>query len=511
MISSIFPRFHAHKPLFNTLAVFLIIVLLPKPSSIVEAKTSSGAALLTGQNSEYLLTKFALFPQSLAKFDLRLSIPSSVGMYTDERFLRVHFFVDEAWNKKARVAPTCQDKVKYAIKALPVTFTLKKRSDDMEWTAEVQTMLDSSKSDKTQYWYISLDDCSLEQSYHSIKDAPEMFFQYTIQNNDSRNQLSHFSADESGMGGLHVVEILFSSLLLFWCAYKIVYGLTSSRGQIHIALVVVACAVACDVCSNISELIHTIVYSKNGIGSYAFDAFAAHFEAQCDAMIAVVLLLVGSGWTLPSDVVVTDSKNDMSMLGTNSMVQKLVLGLRNPASALQQIRNGNPAGILVAFVLSSHAILAQWGRTYDEEFDCYHSLEHLPGTVLMVLRMTLGLAFLIGVASIRNSGRCPRALYPFLTKFMLVGISWFISLPSVSMFVSTFIVHHLKHWALSVGSALTQSSSLASLVWLFTADSDASAYHRLSKIKEGNMSLGSTAGSNTLNMWNIGKAKIRLD
>jgi len=446
-------------------------------------------------------------------------------MYTDERTLRVHLFVDDAWSDKARKAATCSEKVRYASKSLQVVFNFNKGGTDKDgykWVANVSTGLDSSGSDKTQYWYISLDDCSLEQTFHSKEDVPKMDLQYTVKDNIPTGRgtfiSSHFSADESGMVRLHFIQVTFSSLLLIWCLYKIGCAITSPRGQIHIALLIVAFALVCDIFSNISELLHNKLYGYDGVGSYTLDALASHFEAQCDAMVAIVLLLVGSGWTLPSDVVVADAGNNMAMLGTNSMVQKLVVGLRNPGLALQQVKSGNPASILVTSTLILHAILAQWGRTYDDDFDCYHSLEHLPGTVLMGYRLILGVAFLISVASVRNSGRCPRALKPFLVKFMLVGISWFVCLPFVATFVSTSIPHHLKHRSLSIGSALTQASSLASLVWLFTADSDASAYHRLSKVQEGNTSLVSSATSSSSvgskapsNFWKFGKTKIRLD
>jgi len=426
-----------------TLSVFLILsTLLPNhvrfsPIVVVEAKKSSGNALLTGTNSEFLLTKFAISPRTVGSFDLKLTIPTDAGMYTDERALRVHLFVDEGWYDKAQKASTCREKVKYAIKALPVTYELKdvsKSKNAMVWEANIHTPLNSMQSDTTQYWYISLDDCTLEETYHKLKDAPSMSFQYTIQNGNIREgyPLSHFSADENGMVQLHSIQLAFSSLLLMWCAYKIGCAITSPRGQIHIALLIVASALACDIFSNISELIHNKVYTMNGIGSYLFDAFASHFEAQCDAMVAVVLLLVGSGWTLPGDVIVGDANNNMAMLGTHSMVQKLVVGLRNPGLAMQQIKSGNPAAILVLSTLTLHAILAQWGRIYDDDFDCYHSLEHLPGYFLQGYRLLLGVAFLASVASVRNSGRCPHALKPFLTKFMLVGISWFISLPFVA-------------------------------------------------------------------------------
>jgi len=44
-------------------------------------------------------------------------------------------------------------------------------------------------------------------------------------------------------------------------------------------------------------------------------------------------------------------------------------------------------------IVAVHAILAQWGRTFDDDFDTYHALEHPPGKALMILRFALGLVW----------------------------------------------------------------------------------------------------------------------
>lgn len=346
--------------------------------------------------------------------------------------------------------------------------------------------------------------------YHSIRDAPEMEYSYVVMNGDS-----HVSADEMGMNKLHFLQIGFSSLLLLWVAFKILRAVSSSKGQIHVALLSVALAVLFDIISAAAELIHSSVYVMNGIGSYTFDCLSSHFEAQCDAVVALVLLTVGAGWTLPSDVVIAGS-NNMAMLGTSSWVQKTVSGFRSPIAALHQLKSGNPAAILVIMILAAHAVLAQWGRTFDDDFDTYHSLEHKPGRVLMWFRVICGGLFLAASASVRNNGRCPGSLQPFLRKFQIVGLAWFLSLPFVSMYVTSAMHSHQKHFTLALGSTLVQSSSLASLVWLFTGDKDASAYHRVSNLQTGNDTLSSSAsmslsGHSVPKMMTFGKTKVRLD
>jgi hypothetical protein len=474
-----------------------------------DGRVTSGNILLTGENSVGLLTKFALSPNQSGTFNLDLKIPTAKGMYTDERFLKVSLFNEEkgAW-AKAKHIPLCADKIRHSHLSRPIVFNSSTIKGETFWVANVNVNIPKSK--RSMYWYFTLNDCILEQSYHSITDVPEMEYKIVV-----RNGQSHVSADEEGMAKLHLFQIISSSALLLWVLFKVIKAAGSKSGQVHIALISVACAILCDIFSCASEMIHSSVYTSNGVGSYTFDCLASHFEAQCDAIVALVLLTVGAGWTLPSDALITGKQN-IAMMGTHSWVQKTVSGFRSPIAAIGQLKDGNPAAILVLLILTLHAALAQWGRTFNDEFDSYHSLEHKPGRVLMWFRVGLGVVFLAASASVRNNGRCPRSLQPFLKKFQLVGVSWFVSLPFVATYVSSTMHSHQKHFALHLGSLVVQSSSLASLVWLFTGDKDASAYHRMNNLQPGNDTLSSAplpsaGGTSFSNIWKIGKTKVRLD
>lgn len=487
--------------------LFLLLI----PYHLTLAKVTSGKALLDGEKTEALLTKFAISANTNGLLDLKLTIPASKGMYTDERFLKVHFFVGQAWTVNASKAKTCSEKIRFATSSLPVTFNFGMEGNEEVWIANIEKK-ELSAGNSVTYWYISLDDCSLEQFFHDAKDVPEMTYTIDIKNGKPDGGYTHLSADELGMNKLHIAQILISSGLLLCVAFKLFKSMSSAQGQVHIALIAVGCAIQLDILSCLSEMIHAGYYTINGIGIYTFDCLASHFEAQCDALIALVLILVGSGWTLPSDVVVKGTEQNMSLLGTTSVIQKLVASLRSPTLTMHQLKSGNPASILLFTVILSHAILAQWGRTFDEEFDSYHALDHIAGKTVAFFRVILGIIFLIGAASVRNSGRCPSSLQPFLTKFQFVGLSWFLSLPFVST-ASSLVPYHKQHVVMASASAMVQACSLASLVWLFCADVSASAYHRVSTLTKKNTGLSDSSSSDSGGgrMWKIGKTKIRLD
>mmetsp|Transcript_32 Transcript_32/g.48 ORF Transcript_32/g.48 Transcript_32/m.48 type:complete len:544 (+) Transcript_32:135-1766(+) len=509
----------------------VLLCLAPK-NYFVDAKISSGKAHLSGARTEATLAKFAVSASSFVSIDVNLT---AYGMYENEQHLKFHVYSDEDW-PKVRKSPLCAEKIKYAEKVLPVIFDYQglqpddrkgssKKSSKVEmYKARIQTEVENpspnrrNQKDRSRYYYFAIDDCSLELANHDA-GVPDMVYAIRLLNayRDKKGEpvFDHLPADEDGIGLLLVLSIAFSTFLAVILFYKFARTI---GGEVHVAILVVMAACGFNAISALCELLHRMAFSKNGIGVYSLDALSSHFEALSDSMVALILLSIGGGWTLPSDVVGGGL--------TNKSANQFWQGVRNPAgSLLDLISSGGGSGdrkggILALTIIAVHAGLAQWGRTFDDDFDTYHALEHPPGRALMTLRFVLGLVFVTGVGMVRSGGRCPPSLMSFLTKFGLVGLSYFASLPGVSMFVGSALPYHRRHQALHWGAALVQACSLASLTWLFVGNADASAYHRLSKAvkhSDGDMTgdLMSTvnggANSTRPTMWRLGKTKIRLD
>lgn len=502
------------------------VVLLAPPK--VCAKIASGKVHLSGAKTEGLLAKFAISSSGSAKIDLNIT---SYGMYEDETELRMRVYVDEEWPKVRRL-PLCSDKVALSQKAVPIVFDYKgatpddrpgnkKKSVEM-YVARVEIEVPNppnphrrpQKKDRSRYFYFTVDDCSLERSYHDSK-IPDMLYTISIQNGrpspGGKVIYEHLPSDEDGIGFLLVLSFFFSGALATLLFYKLAGTI---GGEVHVAILIVIAACLTNGISALCEIIHRSAFSYDGHGIYSLDALSSHFEAISDSMVSLILLSIGGGWTLPSDVV-------GGGLGNEAPTNKLMKGVRNPAgSLLALISSGGSGGdkkggIVALTIIAVHAGLAQWGRTFDDDFDTYHALEHPPGRALMILRFILGLVFITGVGMVRSGGRCPPSLMTFLTRFGLVGLSYFASLPGVSMFVGSVLPYYQRHQALHWGAAMVQACSLASLTWLFIGGADASAYHRLSRVShhtEGDMteSIAASHGRRT-NMWHLGKTKIRLD
>jgi hypothetical protein len=514
------------------LSVLLWFLLLFVPT---DAKITSGKAHLTGAKTESTLVKFAVSPSSSVSIDINIT---SYGMYEDEKELRLHIYDDDDW-PRVRKEPLCSDKIKLAEKVVPIVFDFQgKRLDDRPgkrksiveyYTARVQATLDNPpppsakfrhkiRKNRNRYFYFTIDDCSLERYDHDSK-MPDMVYNLQVMNvrKSSRGApiYDHLPADEDGIGLLLVITLFFSGILTLLMFYKFA---RSIGGDVHVAILIVMAACGCNGLSALCELVHRAQFARNGYGNYAIDALSSYFEALSDSFVALILLSIGGGWTLPADVL-------GGGIGKEANTNKLFKGIRNPAGSLLDLisckgKGGEGLGGVVALlIIFAHVGLAQWGRTFDDDFDTYHALEHPPGRALMILRFVLGLVFITGVGMIRSGGRCPPSLMSFLTRFALVGLTYFASLPGVSMFVLSAMPYHQRHQMLHWGAAVVQASSLASLTWLFVGNADASAYHRLSKVSkhaEGDMTAdlssgGISIGTSRPTVWRFGKTKVRLD
>ena len=470
-----------------------IVVVWLSMTSRAQAKVVSGKAQLSGAASESTISKFSFSARS--RPTIKGTFESS-RMYVDERNLKLYLYVDDDW-KAVKKAATCRDKVRLAQQSYPLKFEMKPASGNKElWSAKIDITLESqSRSKRPKYWYITIADCSLEQWNHD-KDAPEMQFTVTIMDEFPAGSYTHLPSDEQGMQALQLFNIVLGCLLF---AALILRGLVllKQRNEIHLSLLVLLVACSMNVMASFCEMIHLQAYRRNGIGSYTFDALSAHLEALTDACISILLLAVAVGWTLPSDIALRVDDHTF-----NTTMIKWVQRLRSPTSSR--------SGIFCLLLIGAHSGLAQWGRIYDDDFDCYHDLEHLPGQILFLLRAFLGLLMMLGVASLQRT--CSPNLARFLHKFGLIGLAWFVSLPAIAITSSHLVPSYRRHQVVSLWSTLVQFTSLTSLAWLFTGPSQASAFHKVSRVGGASQdTLDTRVSSKHQVAFSMGKSKIRID
>jgi hypothetical protein len=449
------------------------------------AKLISGDFRLSGLNTEFVLGSFAVSANKMGHMTVNLTSKVPYNMNKD---LFVRLIRDDKWPSYKK-APSCTDKVPTSIINEPVSQQHKHK----QYEAKIAMPLDNMKDGRPHYYYFVITDCSLEFYMHD--DAiPTVHFELQAWNDGS-----HVSADETHLKMLHTVTLLVSGILAILLALTIMIQMYE-RSTVHAAVFWVTAAAACDSFSSMFEMIHLSLYAHNGTGSYILDAISAHLEALCDSLVALLLLSVGAGWTLPSDVI--------SVQQNASGVQRVLGGLQSPFGAL---RTFSPTAVLAVTILLVHVILAQWGRTYNDDFDSYHDLEHLPGKLLMLFRIFLGLCLIICCFQTRL--RCPASLRSFYMQLAFVGTLWFQSLPLLTWVVNAMVPYHLRHRTVGLWGAVLQTSSILLTSWLVTSHS--TAYHKLSHLSSTKENLtdsvSSSSSSEQPRMWTMGKAKVRLD
>ena len=578
-------------------AMLLIVLFVLSTPSTTTAKVISGDFKLSGVNSEKVLTSFAVMPEYGAKFQLRLK---ASDMYETERYLKLRLFQDEKWNSHLRVMTCQEkirhashsidivfdyiDKqwqLKEPIYDVILTKAQKdkydprkvmrnKRKREQELAAaaaaaeekdggappppeqqqdtyvddafvslEERDLIGSTKAftaDRVQYWYLTLDDCMLEQTNLDGK-MPMLHFDLEIVNalepieamDESKLKLSpverqrrgrqkkprvtHLSADETNLVRLHTMTLLISGMVAAFLVFNA--GMQSTKGghTVHAAVLWVALAAALDATSSFCAIIHLNAYDSNGYGSYFMDAMAAHLEALCDSFLILLLLSIGAGWTLPSDAIrVRPNENALHQAFTD---------LASPLRAVLQ-PSTSVVGMFAWGIIGTHVILVQWGRTYNDDFESYHDFAHLPGKILMFIRIVLGL-LLLAVTMRTHLQAKVKQLQDFYLKMAILGFLWFQSLPFVTWACNTFVPYYRQHPTVFLWSAILQASSIILLAALVTSHSQSSAFAQYSHAtapsgasSSGASSLGESlsnlgGGSSAKSSFMFGKTKIAVD
>lgn len=481
-------------------------------SNCVTAKTSSGEFHLSAHKTDHVLSAYSI---AAGASGLITAVLISDEQYKDtDENLKMHFYLDDDW-PKVKKAKTCEEKTRLARQTESVKF----EREDFEqkkkwgpkkprWRSETHVKIDPLEDEndyapRHHYWYIVVDDCSLEGASRSA--VPNVNYYVQIYNMMSENSLTHLSTDEFALSRIHMATMFLGGLICVFLFGKISYSLATAR-IVHIATIIVLGAACFDTASSAFELLHLMFYRFDGIGIYFLDAASAYNEAICDAVVSFLILSIAAGWTLPSDVISVRQGQDAT-----TFLHTILAGLSNPTA-----RKGwmNPFTGTLLGLTATHLMLAHLGLSYNDEYDSYHNLEHFPGKLLMGMRSTLGLLMLAAIAQTRM--KCSASLHPFYAKFAVVGTMWFQGLPIITWSCNTFVAFHRRHPTVIIAAAVLQSASLCLLSWI-VAMGGPSTYHKVSHITQcadNNLTekMTSLEGSST-SFWKVfgGRAKVRLD
>lgn len=360
----------------SLLALVFLWLCLP----VVESKTKKGTLRLSGAQTEKILGNFMVVEHG-ATVDITFTADR---FYENTSRLKLRAYRDTEISK-FRKEPLCTRKIKYAKQTHDINFTAEGGKSKATVSLAIP-QLDSDEKKRNYYWYFVIDDCSLEEYFQDNK-VPTIQYELKAQNykNKRRARKTHLSAAEMVMPELYAFTFLVSGLVWCYLFFRVMWKLgVSSAREVHVAVIWVAGAVGLDCWESFFEIAHLHFYNKNGVGSYWADASSAYCAAMSDSMIVVLLLSMAAGWTLGDTPTV-------SVVNANP-VQDYISSLAKPSQS---------RGLIIG-VFAYHIVLAQWGRTYNDDCDSYHFLEHLPGKILITMRFILGLVFLGAVRQTRD-------------------------------------------------------------------------------------------------------------
>lgn len=472
---------------------------------VASGRIVTGSTVLTGEVTEHEIAKFAY---RVGRGTYRL------WAWVDEdyasRELTAYAYLDDNW-EEVLAATTCEEKVKLARWSQPVTFARPGagKGKAKGWSPppkavswEMKRAISSSI--RTHVWYFTLADCSLERFYHEVPDV-----KYRVELLDGGG---HVPMDEQGLKSLHVLNALASFALVGYVARAVVGGSKKSDGavlNVHLATFTLAWAALFDGLSSICELLHILRYESNGVGSYLFDAWAAYFEAATDSIMALLALCIAAGWTLGANLG-DDEKASRSPLARETVPERAASAVAPLAQALRRpLRDRTLGGVSSAAFVLLHVALAQWSRTYDDDFSAFHDFEHPPGRCVVLIRVLLFAVFV--PVALRTQACAGSRLRRFYVGWALVGGAWLLSLPLLAV-IAGRVPPYARHKVIQGGTAVVQTAALAGFAGLFTGRA-ARVFHDASTVGDGAQNLdfagGATAsGSAKLR---VGPVKLRVD
>jgi hypothetical protein len=170
----------------------------------------------------------------------------------------------------------------------------------------------------------------------------------------------------------------------------------SEKGQVHLAVILLGVAAAVQTLAVILELLHLVVFSRNGMGlRWRHSWFPADFYSEVlqdlsELLCALVLIALAFGWTIPDPDLVMNPTSRNSFLA----------GMARPAEWLRKL---TPASVFVLTLVASNILLEILGRGFEDDFNQFHDHEHWPGYTLMLMRVGLALLFAFGILRSRTS------------------------------------------------------------------------------------------------------------
>lgn len=337
-------------------------------------------------------------------------------------------FIDEDYERMEKIAD-CHEKVRSA--RLNREFNLPVDGSDIDpiYGEVLQTS-------RTRVWHFMVCDCNY--AFPDIKDnLNEIQFVLEILNSDG----SSLSEEERGLFLPHLI-MTGVFLAFFWANLREILKYYRRESEIDYPLVLLDIACLTEFLALVFETLYLYTSMKYGEPSFGLDFYSTTFSITAQFVMTSLLILIASGWTI-----------------SYSNVEDLDLVI--------------PIGILITIL---HVIFAAIGMIDEQDPLKTHDYDHWTGIVLIVFKIVFFAVFIgFSLDTYRNA---QNKLKPFLLKLMVIGAVYLLTIP-VEVCISTIFVDHLwRHYVITLGNMILQSSAV--LLFAFQFSAKGSAYNSVS-------------------------------
>ena len=452
----------------------LLFLALLAPST--HAKKISGNVKLSSQNTEQYMAKFSFSPYVSSYIYGEFRVYS--GQYFDQHphALVLCLYNETQWRKfqdAMKGGSLCVDRQRLA------SWTTDRihpshQQDGQKFMFESHLRAPHSRA---HYWFAALMDCYLEE-YDA--HPPPLHYDITFLNGKS-----HLPADETGMISINLIAFLCMG------AYGVFFfGIAMSRmrkaGQIHLITVIFLAAYALQTFSVFCELMHLRRFAHDGKGLrwrhtyFALDFLSGLSQSISELILSVLLIALAFGWTLGL----------ASQEPISGIPGKILGAFHRPALILRGLQH--PSSILLFSIGLLQFLLLAWGRAQEEDFNNFHDFEHLPGLLLLGIRLLMCGLFLWALKR-SKSVEGGQEILGFLDKLMWFGGVWFLCLP-ILILLAMVLPPYRRHQLVAGGSIFVQGIALSLLSTLFLESSEFYKISSLNHVGQALPSLSSFSG-----------------
>jgi len=432
------------------------------------------------------LTKFLVEAEADVEARIKLDIPGE--FWNAQHQLTVTVFDEDGharFQDMLAKGSLCDDRIKQAFTTQGVG------------PANQDIRINWENDQDTKFYYFYALDCKLE--WYKAPEFPELGYSVDVQTSSS----GHLPSDEQGLLTFNTVMAGVLLILFCWFAHLALVQI-NKQGIVHLFFIILMAAYSLQIIALVCESLHLFVYNRDGKGlrwQYSLipmDFISEMSQGASEHIIALLLVFLASGWTTISiaDLTITTAPSsvgqsasaassvldgDQSLMGILSKMQakflkkhpvlrrnihKMIRTFGNPFkkkdSGVGRITLGT---VFIATTTFIELVLEMFGRTYHDHFSQFHDHEHWPGKMIIVMRIAMWVAFIVGSGATYAASVPGSAMQKFTTKISLLGSIWLLAFP-VTVFMAERLPPRFRNQFVVIGSVLLQAVALQYLMYL---------------------------------------------